>query len=173
MKACIDIILSDLERLAKPSFKTFIRYYFFPQGTTYRFQVWLRLMQHVKMNRYLKYTIAPFVYLIYRHYEFKYGIHCNSNIKIGKGMCVVHGGAVYLNCEKIGDNFTCFQGVTLGNSRGGVPTVGNNVTIYTNSVITGAIKLEDNCTIGALSFVNKSVKENTTVVGSPAKVLNI
>ena len=97
----------------------------------------------------------------------------NSNIHIGKGLFIVHGDGVYLNCKSIGDNFTCYQGVTIGtNSYGGLkPTIGNNVVAYTNSVIVGNIICENNSEIAANSFVNKNVKCNTIVAGSPARII--
>jgi serine acetyltransferase len=157
-------IKSDLARLDHPSFRNFFRYYFFPQGTTFRYQTWFRLMQFVKNSRLLKYTVGPVVYLMFRHYEYKYGIHLNSNTPVGKGLCIVHGNGVYLNCRSIGDNFTCYQNVTLGKSRGGgIPSIGNNVTVFTGSVVVGNIMLNDSCTIGALSFVDKDVDQEALV----------
>lgn len=105
----IEYIKSDLARLAKPNFKNFIKFYFFPKGCMFRYNVWYRTMQCVKRNRLSKILIGCFVYLIFRHYEFKYGIHINTNIPVGRGLKIVHGDGVYLNCKSIGDNFTCFQ----------------------------------------------------------------
>lgn len=113
------LIKSDLERICEPSVYNFFHTYFFPHGTTFRFQVWLRILHCTKKHNTLKYTISPFIYLIYIHYEYKYGVHCNSNIEIGKGLCIVHGDGVYLDCKSIGDNFTVFQNVTLGKSTAG------------------------------------------------------
>lgn len=164
------LIKSDLERICKPSLYNFFKTYFFPQGTTFRYQVWLRIMHYSKKCTLLKYTFSPIIYVIFRHYEYKYGIHCNSNIVIGRGLQIVHGDGVYLNCKSIGDNFTVFQNVTLGKSGGGgIPLIKNNVTVYTGAVVTGDIELQDGCTIGALSFVTTDVAASDLVVGAPAK----
>lgn len=112
------IIMSDLERLDKACLKNFFKYYFFPQGTVFPYQVWFRIMQRIKKNKLLKYSFGLVVYFIFRHYEFKYQIHLNSNIHVGCGLLIVHG-SVYLNCSYIGDNFTVFQNVTLGTIPGG------------------------------------------------------
>lgn len=53
--------------------------------------------------------------------------------------------------------------------RGGTPVIKNNVTIYTGSVVTGDIELQDGCTVGALSYVAKSVIQYDVVAGAPAK----
>ena len=49
--------------------------------------------------------------------------------------------------------------------------VNEMVCIYTSSVINHNVVLMNGCTIGALSFVINSVKENFTVFGNPARVL--
>lgn len=54
---------------------------------------------------------------------------------------------------------------------GGIPKIGNDVTVYANSVVAGDICLENGCTIGCLSYVNKSVSLNSLVVGIPAKTI--
>lgn len=55
---------------------------------------------------------------------------------------------------------------------GGVPTIGNNVTIYVGAVILGEVLLDDGCVVGAMSLVRQNVEKNTTVAGIPAKIIN-
>lgn len=118
-----EYIKSDLSRLVEPTITNFIKYYFFPQGTMFRFQVWFRIMQFVKLNRLLRIFLGPFIYIIYRHYEYKYGIHINSNIPVGKGLCLIHGDGVFLNVRSIGENVTIAQNVTCGVWGGYQPLV--------------------------------------------------
>lgn len=54
-------------------------------------------------------------------------------------------------------------------SGGGVPTIEDNVTIYTGAVVVGNITLHKGCIIGANAFVNKDVESNCLVAGIPAK----
>lgn len=49
--------------------------------------------------------------------------------------------------------------------------IGNNVYIGPNSIISKGVKIGDNCIIGALSFVNSDVPDNSTYGGIPAKLL--
>lgn len=107
--------------------------------------------------------------MIYRRYEFKFGVHISSNIEIGEGLCVVHGDGVYLNANKIGKNLTVYQNVTLGIRNGKIPTVCDDVTIYPNAVVYGEVTIENNATIGANSVVNKDIACGKTVVGAPAR----
>lgn len=107
-----------------------------------------------------------------RHYEYKYGIHADTNIHIGKGLQIAHGDGVYLNCSYIGDNVTIYQSVTLGaKERYEIPRVEDNVTIYAGAVCVGNIILKDGCTIGANAYVQHDVEANQTVAGVPAKPL--
>jgi len=83
---------------------------------------------------------------------------------------VVIGGHV-----KMGECCRISQGVTIGRKsleKWGQPELGDNVKIYTNAVVIGKIKIGNNVTIGALSFVDKDLPDNCTAVGIPAKIVN-
>lgn len=164
------IIKTDLARLCPPTFGNFLLWYFLPKGSTFPYIVWFRLMHVCKKRKILKYSIGLIVYLFYRHFGYKFGISADTNMEVGCGLKIVHGFGVVLNCEKIGKNFTVFQNTTLGSDmENRVPIVLDNVTIYTGSIVVGNICLRDNCIVGANSFVNRDVEENSIVVGSPAK----
>lgn len=165
-----EYIKSDLAVLTggSTSIKEFLKWYFFPRGEMFPFIVWFRILL-VSRRKYGKY-LSFIPYFILRHYEFKYGIHPNANIPVGKALHIVHGDGVHLNAKSIGDNVTIYQGVTLGvDKRGGVPIIGDNVTIYTNAVVVGNITIGDGAVIGANSFVNKSVTAKDVIVGCPGR----
>ena len=81
----------------------------------------------------------------------------------------IHPGA------KIGYNCRMYHNVTIGNDdekgTNNVPEIGDNVTIYPNSVIFGKIKIGNNVTIGAGSIVFKDIPDNAVVAGNPAKII--
>lgn len=68
-------------------------------------------------------------------------------LKMGEGLFIVYGDGVCLNAKKIRKNFTCYQGVTLGSNKGGILSVKDNVTVYTNAVVVGNIHLGDGCSV--------------------------
>lgn len=45
----------------------------------------------------------------------------------------------------------------------------NNVTVYTDVVVTGDIELQDGCNSGAISFVTTNVAASVLVVGTHVK----
>lgn len=68
-----------------------------------------------------------------------------------------------------------YQNVTFGvlgdkdTPKFGLPTIEDNVTIYTGAVVVGNITLHEWCVIGANSFVNMDVEAYSVVAGLPAK----
>ena len=163
-------IKSDLARLDEPTLHNFLKHYLFPKGEVFRYQVWLRATHFAKKRKISKYTIGLFTYWRLRHYEFKYGIHGNSNIEIGKGLKIVHDSGIFLNCEKIGENCTFFPNVMLGKSpQGGIPIVEDNVTVYTGAVCVGNIILHNGAIIATNAFVHHDVESNVVMGGSPLK----
>ena len=104
-------------------------------------------------------------------------IEIHPGARIGKRLFIDHGvGVVIGETTIIGDDVTIYHGATLG----GVgetrckrhPTIGNNVVIGAGAKVLGNIVVGNNVKIGANAVVLKSVPDNTTVVGVPAKPIN-
>ena len=91
----------------------------------------------------------------------KHSIDVGQSISIGRGLklphpfCIVIGTGVV-----IGDRVTLYQGVTLGFKKG-YPKIENDVLIYPNCTIVGAVKIGSAAVIGANSFVDKDVEKNS------------
>lgn len=94
---------------------------------------------------------------------------------IESGLIIYHGYSTIIHATKIGKNFSTYQNVTIG--RGNkinqryTPIIGDNVIIYTGSVVVGGITIGNNVKIGAGSVVIKDVPSNCVVAGNPAKVV--
>lgn len=135
--------------------------------TVYRFSRWLYL-HHIP---FLPKIVMLFIFLIY-----------NSKIpykaKIGKGtFCGYSGIGVVIHSDaEIGDNCVIGQHVTVGggnNRYPGVPKIGNNVYISHGAIVFGGITIGNNVTIGANAVVTKPVPDNAIVAGVPAEILRI
>ena len=101
------------------------------------------------------------------------GCHIHPECKLGQGIVFVHGGiGIVINRRvSFGKNIRIYQNVTIGNdgTKGGIPKIADNVTIYANCVIVGNIIIGEGATIGACSFVNKDIPPHSTWAGVPAK----
>lgn len=103
-------------------------------------------------------------------------IHIPMSLQLGKSAQFVHNISSFLNAKSIGDYFICYHHVTLGDGvLGGnqKPIIGDNVTIYTGAVVVGGIKIGNNVKIGANSVIVKNVPSDSTVIGSPAKIIKL
>lgn len=132
--------------------------------------VWIHRIAHKLWNCKLK-TIARWLSTWNR---FLTGIEIHPGAQIGRALFIDHGmGVVIGETAIIGNNCTLYHSVTLGGTsleKGKRhPTLGNNVVIGAGAKILGPITLGDNSSVGANSVVIKSVPENVTAVGIPAR----
>lgn len=109
------------------------------------------------------------------HAHSQTGIDIHPGATIGKHFCIDHGtGIVVGETTTIGDNVKIYQGVTLGalSTRKGQelrgvkrhPTIGNNVTIYSEtSILGGETVIGDGATIGGNAFIVSSIEAGTKV----------
>ena len=106
----------------------------------------------------------------------KTGIEIHPGAKIGKRLVIDHGmGIVIGETAEIGDDCLLYQGVTLGGTGKETgkrhPTIGNNVLVGSGAKVLGPFKVGDNSRVAANSFVLREIPENSTAVGSPARVV--
>lgn len=71
---------------------------------------------------------------------------------------IVLGDCIY------GENLVVYQGVTVGAYRDKAPTLGKNVVLMPNAIVSGSTCLGDNVVVSAgVAVINKSVPNNTIV----------
>lgn len=110
----------------------------------------------------------------------------NPTTRIGKG-CIINSKTVIGGNTVIGD-FVTIQSfdvighdVTVGDYvsiecfvfLGGFTSVGNMTTLHTRSTVIPHKKVGNNVTVGVGSFVMRNFKDNVTVFGYPAKVVDL
>lgn len=95
--------------------------------------------------------------------------------KIGPGLRISHFGAMVINPGAvIGKNFTISSGCLVGNAQGkrrGVPRIGDNVIMCSNSIIVGGVTIGDNVMLAPGAFVNFDVPSDSLVIGNPGKII--
>lgn len=103
-----------------------------------------------------------------------FGINLQLDGEIGKGLIVHNYSGIFIMAEKIGENFTCNQGVTIGRLRGRPrdAIIGNNVYFGAGAKCLGDVTIGDNVVVGANSLVLTSIPDNCTVIGVPARIVS-
>lgn len=95
---------------------------------------------------------------------------------IGGGLMIDHGtGLVIGETAVIGENCSFLHGVTLGSTGKDMgdrhPKIGDDVLIGCHAIVLGNITIGRSSKIGSGSVVIKSIPENVTVVGNPARII--
>lgn len=137
---------------------------------------------HVIYN--LNYKVAARI--ISEQAHFLTGIDINPGAQIGVPFFIDHGtGIVVGETTVIGNFVKLYQGVTLGAlslSKGQEmknikrhPTIGNNVTIYSNaSILGGNVTIGNNVVIGSNVFIlGESIPDNCKVINEKPRLILI
>lgn len=109
----------------------------------------------------------------------KYGLFISRSAVFPASLDLKHPtGIVIGEGVIISENVKIYQNVTLGGARSGdwkannYPTIGEGTTIFAGAVVIGRISIGKNCIIGANSVVTRSIPDNSTAVGIPARVIS-
>lgn len=110
--------------------------------------------------------------------ERDFGVYISRKCSIDVGLQLPHPvGIVIGEGVKIGANAVIYQHTTLGGARRGdwqanrYPSLGSNVVLFAGAVVVGAIKIGDNCIVGANSVVIKDIPSNSTAAGVPSRII--
>lgn len=140
-----------------------------------RFQLRLRKVEYLyntsKGNPFKKF--AYFVLQTINHrLAIKLGFTIPMNV-FDAGLCITHWGTIVVSSHaKVGKNCRIHPSSCIGNHDGGAPVIGDNVYIGPGAKIFNGITIGNNVAIGANAVVNKSIPDNVTVGGIPAKILS-
>lgn len=96
------------------------------------------------------------------------GAIINSSANIGK-CCIINSGAIIEHNVEVGD----FSHISVGSVICGDVKIGCNCMIGANATIIQGIKIGNNVTVGAGAVVINDVEDGKTVVGNPAKIIEI
>src|SRR5664279_68254 len=109
-----------------------------------------------------------------------FGLEVTPRCEIGSGVFFAHTYGTVVGGSQIGREATFFQGVTIGAKTLEMrfdpaqrPTIGDNVVLGAGCKVLGAIHLGDGVTVGANAVVLQSVAPGATVVGIPARVVEV
>lgn len=94
------------------------------------------------------------------------GTHLDKSAFFSTPPILPHGlyGIIVSHNAVIGKNVTIFHQVTIGQGKGGAPTIGDNVYIGAGAKIIGKVTVGNNVKIGANCVVFMDIPDNCTVV---------
>lgn len=165
LKETIELLKEDLNANGGNFFKKII---FNP---SFKICFWFRICQYCYIQHNLFRHIA---YIIYRHYEVKYGIQIGLNQTIKGGIRFPHFSGIVCGGIAIGRNLTMYQCTTIGAAHGkGAPIIGDNVVLFAGAKVVGNIKIGNNVVVGANAVVISDVPDNAIVVGNPGRITSL
>jgi serine O-acetyltransferase len=106
------------------------------------------------------------------HWVNKWVNGCVIGVKasFGPGFVLVHPIGVVINSAvRGGSNISLESGVVIGDNRGGVPVLGDDVFVGSGAKIIGGLRLGDGARVGANAVVLHDVPAGSTAVGIPAR----
>lgn len=174
-KKILNYIKADLYRyVGNVSVKDFIKAYIKYEG--FKFTVWLRACYFLRKNKLTKFTVFPISLIFYRHYKYKYGFDIPYSVEIGPGLLIFHIGGIVFSAQKAGKNLTLSHCTTVGmiikDGQKQYPVIKDNVYIAPGAKVIGGINVGNNVAIGSNCVLNKSVIDNSIVVGIPGRVVS-
>lgn len=87
----------------------------------------------------------------------------------GPGLCLPHYGTIVVSGDaRIGARCSIHPGVTIGSSRGQVPTIGTDVVLDPGAKLFGGVTMGDGSRAAANAVVTKDVPANAVAFGVPA-----
>ena len=103
------------------------------------------------------------------------GTHRNFGAHFADAPNLPHGlnGIIVSHNARIGRDCTIFHQVTIGEVKGGAPTIGDHVLIGAGAKIIGNVHIGNNVKIGAGCVVVEDIPDGATVVMNKPRVITI
>jgi serine O-acetyltransferase len=107
-----------------------------------------------------------------------FGIEIGMRCEIGPGLYLPHTVGTVIGALRIGNHAVIYHQVTIGAKEMDIgyheekrPVIGDHVIIGSGAKVLGGITIGHNVTIGANAVVTHSVPDNVVVGGIPARIL--
>lgn len=174
-----DLLKSDLARVGQSKglcSLTALKSYYVSES--FKVCFWFRLGSYIATKNNVFSKVLLFLIKIkYLGIKRKTGIQLPLLTNVDGSVMFCHYSCIVIaQSVNIGKNVSIHQGVTIGRifngKYSGVPTIGDNVVIFSGAKVLGNIQIGDNAVIGANAVVTKNVPANAVVAGVPAKIIS-
>lgn len=173
-----EFIKNDLHRMDEYENKRCLFWRVYISKPGFRYLMTYRICKYIRSRAILKHTLFYLYRTILHFQSVRFNIDIPLSMEIGPGFRVDHFGGIWLSQKTvIGRNCSISGNVAFGFiPRGineGVPvSIGDNVYIGPGAKLLGKISVGNNVVIGANSVVTKSIPDNVTVFGVPARIVS-
>jgi len=129
------------------------------------------------MNKRFKNWKLPIIQDRKLHPKYYFLIHHKDNLKLGEKTDI--GAFTYINAKhgvvieknvQIGSHCSIYSVSTIDNKKGTV-VIKENARLGTHSTVMPGVTVGKNSIVGAYSFVNKNIPDNTIAYGVPIKII--
>lgn len=121
----------------------------------------------------LRYKLTPLAFITLWLNKFINGCVIGAGCQFGNGLILMHPNGVVINSKvRGGINVVIESGVVIGDEKGMAPSLGDNIFIGAGAKIIGDVTIGNNVKIGANAVVVKSLPDNVTAVGIPARIID-
>ncbi|HVT33306.1 MAG TPA: hypothetical protein VHE32_11710 [Rhodanobacteraceae bacterium] len=118
----------------------------------------------------VRWRLAPLALVVHWLNKVVNGCVVGVHAKFGPGFVLIHPiGVVVNSAVRGGRNVWIESGVVIGDNRGGVPVLADDIFIGSGAKVIGGVAIGSGARIGANAVVLRDVAANTTVVGIPAR----
>ena len=143
----------------------------------YRYLRTLRFLEYCTNTSSFFYRrlLRPLIRYRYRRLGLRYNMAIQINC-VGYGLRIMHiagGGGAIINCKSMGNYCGVNSGVIIGTDGGAdiKPIIGNHVAFGPGAKVFGTVTIGNNVFVAANSVVTKDVPDNCIVGGIPAKYI--
>ena len=170
------LLAADLYRYAgRTGLGPFLKHVIFTPG--FKCTVAMRTCGWLKTKPFLAFGLYPLSKAILLRLRHKYGIAIPEYTVVGPGLFINRFSGIFVHGDAVlGSNVNMTHGTMLGQTnrgaRAGAPTVGDRVFFGAGAKVIGAIRIGDDCAVGANAVVTKDVPDGGVVGGVPAKLLS-
>jgi acetyltransferase-like isoleucine patch superfamily enzyme len=111
------------------------------------------------------------------HPKYHFLVHHKDKLKLGEKTDI--GAFTYINAKhgvtieknvQIGSHCSLYTVSTIDNKKGKI-TIKENAKLCSHSTVMPGVTIGENSIIGAHSFVNRDIPDNTVAYGAPVKII--